>query len=102
MGVMTYAAEPPPRGPENGTKLRERLLLKRYRPAGEREPGTTPPSNDELLRRIKHITESEPNEADAAWQGEPDSVVLRHDPLRRGSWRLVPEGAETRGRPTHD
>ncbi len=102
MGVMTYASEPPADVPTIVTTLWDRLLLKRDRPAGEREPGTTPPSNDELLRRIKHITESEPNEADAAWQGEPDSVVLRHDPLRRGSWRLVPEGAETRGRPTHD
>lgn len=95
IGVVSYAPEPPAEPPTIVTTLWDRLLPGRGRAEGGRAPGTLPPPADELLKRINHITDSEENAVDADWHGEPDSVVMQHEvPVRRGSWRLVPEGAE--------
>lgn len=106
IGVVSYAPEPPAEVPTIVTTLWDRLLPGRARAEGVREPGTLLPPDDELLKRISHITDSETITGDADWQGEPDSVVMQHEvPVRRGKWRLVPEGAENwkrqdHGRPT--
>lgn len=95
LGVISYAPEPPAEVPTIVTTLWDRLLPGRGRVESEREPGKLPPQDDELLKRINYIAESEEDAGAPNWQGEPDSVVMQHEvPLRRGSWRLVPEGAE--------
>ncbi len=88
--------KPPTEVPTIVTTLWDRCLPGSKKEAGA--PTAAPPTNDELLSMIKRITESGASVARGAFGGQPNSVVLEHTvPLRRGTWRLVPEGVENRG-----
>jgi hypothetical protein len=95
VGVLRYAPEPPVEVPTVISTLWERALPRRGRSV--REPGrhTSVPSDEDLLRRITEITTSRERLPDDNDAPQPDSVILQHEvPVRRGSWRLLPEGVE--------
>lgn len=99
IGLITYAPEPPPEVPTIVSTLWDRCLpgrrRKKEQPELEQEPAPAPPSDEDLLQRIKAITESAERLSVGGWEVQPDSVVMQTEvPVRRGSWRLVPEGIE--------
>lgn len=94
-GLLAYAHEPPPGVSPLISELWEHCL--RLDAADRSTPSEEmpAPSSDELLERIKRITESGEQLANGPGLTEPDSVILRSRmSTRRGSWRLVPRGVE--------
>ncbi len=96
LGVAGYAHDPPREVPTVISTLWERCLGPRSDREGKSERDAAPPSDEELLQIIKQITESD-ERLDAEADGQPESVILENQvPLRRGSWRLVPQGVENK------
>lgn len=101
-GIVRFAPEPPAEVRTIVTDLWDELLLPRGRVTAESEVGPEDakqaPSNDDLLRMIEQIRESDEHVPEAEQIGQADSVITEHRvPVRRGSWRLFPEGAENWG-----
>jgi hypothetical protein len=118
VGIIRFAPEPPAAVPTIVTTLWDELLLPRSGANAEaasvvpveaaeepaiagaasatgvpRKPAR--PSNEELLKHINHLLDNAEVVPDGEARGENESVVMRHEvPVRRGRWRLVPEGIE--------
>lgn len=96
MGVVTYAHEPPAEVPTIVTELWDRCLPGR-RERGAEGAAPIPPSDQDLLARIEQIKLGPAEVPPAGWDGQAEAIVVETEvPLRRGSWRLVPEGVENR------
>ncbi len=97
VGVMGYAPEPPAEPHTIVTDLWDQCLPGRRRSKEQPDAPPNAPTDADLLKRFEQIVAAAEHTPEADWDGEADSVVLRHEvPLRRGRWRLVPEGVENR------
>jgi hypothetical protein len=96
-GLVGYAREPPPGVSPLISELWEHCL--RLDVVDRSEPGEDrrAPPPDELLERIKRITDSGERLPNGPGLQDPDSVILRgRMSPRRGSWRLLLCGIEDR------
>jgi hypothetical protein len=98
-GLVGYAHEPPPGVSLLISELWDHCLQLDVQDRSETGEDRPAPSSDELLERIKRITESAERLRNGPLLQEPDSVILRgRMSPRRGSWRLLPRGIEDTAR----
>lgn len=94
-GLISFLSQPPA-----GIKNRITELWDQFLPSWrERDTAASspPPPEDEIMKRIKHMTETDDTFDDGAWTDDPDFVVMQsHIPVEQGGIRLVPEGIEFR------
>lgn len=85
----------PPAGIENRITALWDQFLPSWRDPHDTSPPSPPPPEDELMRRIKHMTDSNDTLEEGEWTDDPDFVVMQSRiPVQQGGVRLVPEGIE--------
>jgi hypothetical protein len=95
-GLIGFLSKPPEGMANSITALWDQFLPS-WRTSDDASPPSPPPPEDELMRRIKHMTETNDTLEEGAWTDEPDFVVMQSTiPVEQGGIRLVPEGIEHR------
>jgi hypothetical protein len=95
-GLISFLSTPPA-GIENRITALWDQFLPSWRKRDDAPPPSPPPPEDELMQRIKHMTESNDTLEEGEWTEEPDFVVMQSTiPVELGGIRLVPEGIEHR------
>lgn len=95
-GLISFLSRPP-QGIENRITALWDQFLPSWRKTDDAAPPSPPPSEDELMQRIKHLTESNDTLEEGEWTDDPDFVVMQSTiPVQQGGIRLVPEGIEHR------
>jgi hypothetical protein len=95
-GLIGFLSHPPTEIENPVSALWDRFLP-RWREPRSASPSAQPPDGDELLNRIKHMTDNNDTLDEGGWTDDPDFVVVQSRiPVSRGKWRLVPEGIEER------
>src|SRR6266550_7968682 len=93
-GLVSFLSQPPA-GIENRITALWDQFLPSWRERDAAPPPSPPPTEDELMQRIKHMTETNDTLAEGAWTDDADFVVMQSRiPVEQGGIRLVPEGIE--------
>lgn len=94
VGLISFAPYPPQEIENEVSRLWDRFLPVWRQHARDRERPHQP-ADSEMARRIIEISESPEHVPEHEAEGDPDFVIFtKRVPVRKGSWRLMPEGIE--------
>ncbi|MGH2704887.1 MAG: hypothetical protein ACRDJ4_07295 [Actinomycetota bacterium] len=94
VGLISFAPYPPQEIENEVSLLWDRFLPAWRQHATDRERPHEP-ADSEMARRIVEISESPVHVPAQETEGDPDFVLFtKRVPVRKGSWRLMPEGIE--------
>lgn len=100
IGLVSFAPYPPQDIESEVSRLWDRFLPAWRQDDSERERRVNQPADNEMAQRIIEISDSDEHVSEHETEADPDFVLFtKRVPVRKGSWRLMPEGIENMGEP---
>jgi hypothetical protein len=100
IGLVSFASYPPQDIESEVSRLWDRFLPAWRQADIDRQRHAHQPADDEMAQRILEISDSAEHVLEHATEAETGFVLFtKRVPVRKGSWRLMPEGIENVGEP---